>query len=1461
LEQFINLNRTFYPLPANYSHAAKDSDINTSEDLGFPTESMLHWDKLSAEFRVIILAEAGAGKTQEIRQTAKLLRSQGKPAFFLRLENITGGLGGAFEVGTKQEFQRWLDSTEEGWLLLDSVDEARLRDPKDFERAIRQLSDIIAVAIPRTHLIITSRTSAWRGETDLNLCNAKFPPVDDRETQYETDDVTLDDVVSSAAHPEPTKTHTNSSSDQADTKFKVYSLVNLTKEQVITFIKARGIDDSEKFLSDVERQDGWAFMTRPQDLEELISFWKAQGRIGTRFDMMNYSVERRLKERDQDRADSKPFTPEKALKGARILAAACVLTNESTIRVPDGSQYAQGIDVESVLTDWDNTACQILLSRPIFDEAIYGTVRYHHRSVREFLTAQWLSEELKNEGSRERIESLFFRTQYEQVVVKPSMKPILSWMVLFDTKIMLRVYKIEPEIILLGGDPSKLPLEERRAILISICQRIASGNSDKSVERHAAVQRFASPDMADDIISLLEQYQNSNYVTDYLMNLIWQGRMKKALPLATKFILEADTEQYGLFTALKTLKELGSRDDLNSVIQTLLSSEKPPSRSFLAELFKGLEPTKNSVKQIKKSLENVKDKSRHGHDSLGYALADFIRCSDADIVTFFIEEIGQFLHREPVIERRYCKISKQYSWLLSVCKLAIEKLILSKHSGVFSSESLFVLTQAPVFKEYDELSSLNSMHDLSTLIADWSELNHALFWNAVGDARKHLDKKGEDTVDIFWQVYVSEKYWNFSKVDFKRIVDAITGRPLMDDKLIALTLAFVLYKKNDRPKGWLTALRKIARNDDSLSQRLTGLLHPPAQSGKIRKWKQEETRWQRRNKEHEKKRQVEDDAAIRWLKKNYQTLRYSGLEKGQVSQNQYYMYDRMHRLDGAHLAKWTGGNWRGLIKDYGEDVAAAFRDGMISFWRTYIPLLRSEGDKENETKLGVLFGLSGIEVESRERPGWLDDITVEEAGLACRYAFNELNGFPNWFPKLYEKFPELLQKLILNEITWELETQFQKPNETRHYVLSKVSWSCEWLWNGIATQLVQILSEEPVDATDLGDALKIIEGSSVVSDQDLAELAQSKCSTVSSKHNLAYWYATWIGIEPQLAIRSFSLYIDTLNSYDKDEAATLAMRTAVKLVGGRRGGPDVREAFKAPKYLKELYLLMHRYIRVEDDLDRANKGVYSPGLRDDAQDARDRLYSILKSIPGKESYLAMIELSQTHPAEGYRNWMLRDAKERAEIDADGPPWTISKFNEFAKALESTPTNHRELFDLAVQRLKDMKHDLEESDGSIASTLAKEDQETGIRKVIAKWCNDRSKERYVVTQEEELPDAKRPDCRFRGSNFDAPVPLELKLADNWGGALLFERLENQLCGDYLRDSKSNRGIFVLVYRGDRKSWQIPDRNLKVTFLELVESLQNHWKKIATNYPKIDEIKVIGIDLTKRMDRVKSVKKAK
>ena len=113
----------------------------------------------------------------------------------------------------------------------------------------------------------------------------------------------------------------------------------------------------------------------------------------------------------------------------------------------------------------------------------------------------------------------------------------------------------------------------------------------------------------------------------------------------------------------------------------------------------------------------------------------------------------------------------------------------------------------------------------------------------------------------------------------------------------------------------------------------------------------------------------------------------------------------------------------------------------------------------------------------------------------------------------------------------------------------------------------------------------------------------------------------------------------------------------------------------------------------------------------------------------------------------------------------------------------------------------------------------------------------------------MPDAKRPDLWWTCTGFNGPVPTELKIADNWSGPKLFERLERQLAGDYLRDDASSRGVYLLVWRGVQRRWQLPGCKW-VNFGGLVDALQGHWVLVANAHLHVEEIKVIGIDLTKR-----------
>ena len=137
----------------------------------------------------------------------------------------------------------------------------------------------------------------------------------------------------------------------------------------------------------------------------------------------------------------------------------------------------------------------------------------------------------------------------------------------------------------------------------------------------------------------------------------------------------------------------------------------------------------------------------------------------------------------------------------------------------------------------------------------------------------------------------------------------------------------------------------------------------------------------------------------------------------------------------------------------------------------------------------------------------------------------------------------------------------------------------------------------------------------------------------------------------------------------------------------------------------------------------------------------------------------------------------------------------------------------------------------------------------MRNFLASKLRERAGNRYHVPQESELADGKRPDLRFLGNGVDAPVPAELKLADRWPGSQLLERLENQLCGDYLRDSHSRRGFFILVHNGTERTWIMGDHQ-RVDFDGLVAALDARWRVIASSFPEIDDVQVVGINLPLR-----------
>ncbi len=1431
---FVELHRMFHELTKNPGES-DDIELRRASLVG----QRLSWSDLTNEFRVIVLSEAGTGKTAEIRRIATTLRREGKAAFFIRLEHIPNDFEVAFEIGSFEEFEAWLASDNEGWLLLDSVDEARLRNPGDFELAIRKLGRRIAIAQQRVRITITGRTTAWRPKTDLDHCRRHLPYQEPSVTVVAYGDELKDEGPDrdfyTEQHPEK-KEHL---------PFKIVALDDLDTGQIETFVAAKGVKDTKAFLNAVERADARSFTARPQDLKELAEFWNDHGQIGSRLQIMQNSIDRRLSEPHQGRAEARPLSPKRAREGAKLVAAAVTMAREATIRVPDGAENSKGISIADILPDWDDKDRTALLLRPIFDESIYGTVRFHHRSVREFLTAEWLAELLKRETSRRKIEALLFRNQYGLNVVVPTMRPILPWLAIVDDKVGDRLRQIAPEVLLESGDPSKLPLDTRKSILHEVCEQIASGASSRTLAYHSAVQQFANEDLVTDVQELIRKHSQNDDLIFFLLRMVWLGELKGALPQAKTFALSATSSQYTRIAAFRAVQAVSSPDDMENVRTSFLDESDELDREWLAELLDGLDPTADNTNWLLACLAKTKAIEPHRVDGLTDAVAAFVQRVTIQLLPIVVSWLNRLLDMPPVLERRHCEISQKFGWLMRPAAHAIERLIEARHSASLGCDALAILHKFPISRRSDFGDYRETTFQFSTLVPGWPELNRASFWYEAGQAREGLDTRKRKQLTEFWQVWFNS-FWQFDSSDFKYALGQIVERTLQDEKRLALSLAFRLYVMGGRDRKQRVRLKKIVADNAALAECLAMYLKPPSQGRQS--WRRIETTWKRRSEVRERNEAKNREHWRTLLRANADKLRHNSLTLGQISNYQWYVHQRASEKNERQCGRWTNGNWKCLAEEFGEDVAQAYRDGVVRFWRGYRPTLRSEGAPANETPIEVLFGLTGLQIEVIETPSWPMGLSPAEVELACRYASYELNGFPLWFPALFAAYPSIVGGFLLNEIRYELS--IEKSDVESHYILSDVSWSGQWTWNELAPEIYRLLkTKEPENISSLGYLLNVVQGSSTT-DNDIAKLASRKSRILKRIDHAAHWLAVWVGVDPDSAIPVLATRFDKVA--EPNEQTAFAMQFITHLLGGRHGRTSkVRTAFCTPEHLKSLYLLMHQHIRTKEDLRRAGTGAYSPELRDDAQDARNSLADLLRNIPGKEAFVALTEIAKAHPEEAYRPWFAQYAKTKAEMDADIAPWSPRQVRDFHDKLERTPENHRELAELAHLRLLDLKDDLENGDSSVARILQGVTLETDIRKYIGRELREKAFGRYIIPQEEELADAKKPDLRFHGVTFDGPVPCELKLADNWSGPDLFERMENQLCGDYLRDNRSSRGFFLMVYQGRKKKrWTIPGVAKAVDFEGLVNALEKHWQKIANKFLNVDQIEVIGMDLTKR-----------
>ncbi len=540
-------------------------------------EGGVGWDELLLKRRVVILAEAGSGKSTEMVERARLTAGSNRYAFHATVEDVgRDGLEGALSVGEREGLAAWRASTDEAWFFIDSVDEAKTSGIR-LEKVVRRLADGINGAEERAHVILSGRITDWEFRKDLEYLK-KWLPV---SSQVSTPAATAEEELLRVIRQERRR---DQEPPGPELPF-VALMASLDRKRVRLFAQGKAAPNLDRFLEAVEATNLWHFARRPLDLDWLVRFWQSEARLGSLAEMVERSITERLKETNSDRARGDTLDSAVALHAVERVGAAMVFGRQATIAIPDGEiafSSDSPLDLADVLPDWSAEDRLLLLSRPVFDPATLGRARFHNDNegvVRGFLTARWLLRLRRANLSTTALFDLLFAKSYGLEVIRPSLIETAAWLSISDKDVANEIVRRSPLLLLGAGDPASLPSDVRRNALVSLMQEVTTGDSELLWWDNDKLRRFAQPDLGGVVASLWPKYQTNNQAAQLLLRIVWLGVLKDCAKLAFDAAFDSALDARARVFAGRALLVTGDEASLKNYLGLVMAERSTlPSR-------------------------------------------------------------------------------------------------------------------------------------------------------------------------------------------------------------------------------------------------------------------------------------------------------------------------------------------------------------------------------------------------------------------------------------------------------------------------------------------------------------------------------------------------------------------------------------------------------------------------------------------------------------------------------------------------------------------------------------------------------------------------------------------------------------------------------------------------------------------------------------------------------------------
>lgn len=1382
----------------------------------------LDWHTLLAHRLVVVLGEPGSGKSEELRAQHR----RNPDSFFLRLEQlVTEDIDKILSDEELDRLKRWKNSGAPALFLLDAVDESKLKRDDDFIVALDRLSKALGAARYRARLIVSSRISEWRPQTDRDAVRERF------------------------AVP-----HDGSAPDSGSSEILVTTILPLTAEQVRQFAESRGIRNAHQFLNALGEHNAWPFAGRPLDVSNLYAYWQEKGTLSGLTALTEYMVKKLLAEvSNKEKGD--PLTSEQARFGAEYLAAAAVLCRNLKFAIADDGHVAdqKRLSPERILpSDWKPNERRALLDRAIFDAESRGTLSFHHRSHVEFLAASWIERLMEHNCPFEALQDILFVQEDGATTLRAALAPIAAWLVNSDvapwrTRLANLLVATAPEIYFQWGDPAALPLEYRKRVLDAIVHKYRGReyvSIDVSLE---ALARIADAGLAEEISTYLTDPDVSDSLkADFLM-MIMEGRLPGCIDGALKLFEDPESPESLRRYCVLAIREAGTTEHRRQLAESCQRLENLDNKT-LGYLFETLFPSALTVEEALELLQMTTLVSRYEIEFLS-AVRDRLKQSlDSSNAMPFLRGFVDMIARAPISVSR--RVSEQYYWVSELMPLCLSEVLAQPK---FSATDIDTVFESILHVEHDIMFDPAGDSDVEShrektrdALTKNAELRRAIFWKRV--ARHRASQNGKEPPIHTLNPHVSLLPWALPDVAWM-LTDSLERADGRDRK-IAMEAALNIFWATRKPlptTAW-ELRRALARTDlrPLILRHIRNRLIAPI--------------WLRYDK-YVRNRLL---AAHWWTMRRIEIVRKKNAIKSQfwlwthlagVKSGKYPLALRylVRPMEDGSSSKYSVSAWDKVRSKWGASLTAAAQEGCTGIWKTFSPQLPYERQEKNSVDIRVTLGLIALQTAWESGAWRFDQLNGADVNRAVRYACSELNGLPDWFEALANAFPNEVGDALKPAIDAEFGYSANTPHV--YEVLAKLSES-KSPTTAAAHAVRQCLSKrDPLNSNVLRQATTTLLRTGAPFYDDLLALAPPRVQSyaISDAHWLS-WISIWLRLDAIPALQYLETATKACSSDDADE---LVIRLC-SMLGGNYGTalPMGRSSFLAPSSLALLIPLVSRHVRREDDIDRTGKGAYSPLPRDDAQDFRSRLWEVLRTSDSREADTVLEALLSESLLSNEHDWILSILEERKGKQADPAAWFPEDVQAFGMHYRHKPRSNYQLYQLTTRLLQDIKASVEISENATDRLqVRKEDKEVHFQGFLKRQLDQRSLQWFAVTQESTVDLNQRPDLRVEIPAMNA-LPVEVKLAnlDHWTAEKLLERLEVQLVGQYLRAAGVNYGVYVVGNTEPKRQWQRPGDRQLIGFAELVTLLQARAKALISERSEVVYgLSVIGIDFSDPRER--------